>query len=116
MALAIRGGWLYSRALIALSLRAGGSDSPRFALAPEDIQYTVMHDIFSFANAIPFRDLLYPGNTLENKIKGKISDAPLPDFIHTYCDEIQQFSEYANTFMLQKQDMKFTDIDFGDIM
>lgn len=85
-------------------------------LAPEDIQYTVMHDIFSFANAIPFRDLLYPGNTLENKIKGKISDAPLPDFIHTYCDEIQQFSEYANTFMLQKQDMKSTDIDFGDIM
>ena len=36
MALAIRGGWLYSRALIALSLRAGGSDSPRFALDSTD--------------------------------------------------------------------------------
>jgi hypothetical protein len=83
----------------------------------ETLQYVGLHDdIFSFANAIPFRDLLYSGNTLENKIKGKISDAPLPDFIHTYCDEIQQFSEYANTFMLQKQDMKSTDIDFGDIM
>ena len=47
MALAIRGGWLYSRALIALSLRAGGSDSPRFAILTTDLIVTFIPTVTS---------------------------------------------------------------------